>query len=58
MSNAKSTNKKLVSAPDDSINLPCESPRQIIIDILATALVDIILTEKSIVWSVHGPADD
>ena len=57
MANLRSVEKKTELEKPLGIHSPSsESPRQIIIDILATAMVDILLVEKSVDWRVHGPS--
>ena len=55
MLNSDSTDIKPGAEFQDGVQpLPSESSRQIIIDILATAIVDILLVEKSVDQSAHG----
>jgi hypothetical protein len=47
--------EKPVADPQDStIPLPCEARRQVVVDLLAIAVVDLLLEERSSGQGLHG----
>jgi hypothetical protein len=57
MSNAKPANEKPVAeATDGTKPLPREDRRQVVIDVLAIAVVDLLLEERSRVRGEHEAA--
>ena len=57
MSNAKPTNETPVAeATDGTKPLPREARRQVVVDVLAIAVVDLLLDERSRVQGEHEAA--